>query len=226
AGFSRICLVISPGDVAIRARYSTQLRLERLEIAFAQQATARGTADALLAARDFAGDDEFLVLNADNYYPVAGLEWLRDSGEPATLAFARGGLLRSGQIEADRLARYALLDVGADGYLRDVVEKPDAELVRAPARCAFARCRSMQRCSICRTARTSRPSTPRFARSRCVSDAHCRRASRRRPERARDCSQDGFVRARVGRAGGPRRRPVGLFSRLGPRPYRVSRKAH
>src|SRR6185437_2719499 len=131
AGFSRICLVISPGDVSIRARYSTQLRLERLEIAFAQQATARGTADALLAARDFAGDDEFLVLTADNYYPVAGLERLRASGEPATLAFTREGLLRSGQIEPDRLSRYALLDVGADGYLRDIVEKPDAELARA-----------------------------------------------------------------------------------------------
>ncbi|HXD48625.1 MAG TPA: nucleotidyltransferase family protein [Gemmatimonadaceae bacterium] len=130
-GFVRVCLVVAPGDAAIRDRYSSELRLERLEIAFAEQAAARGTADALLAARDFAGDDEFLVLNADNYYPVAGLEWLRDSGEPATLAFARDGLLRSGQIEADRLARYALLDVGADGYLRDVVEKPDAELARA-----------------------------------------------------------------------------------------------
>jgi dTDP-glucose pyrophosphorylase len=131
AGFSRICLIISPGDAAIRARYSTELRLERLEIAFAEQATARGTADALLVARDFVDQDEFLVLNADNYYPAAGLELLRASGEPATLAFARDGLLRSGQIEADRLSRYALLEVGADGYLRDIVEKPDLDLSRA-----------------------------------------------------------------------------------------------
>jgi dTDP-glucose pyrophosphorylase len=47
------------------------------------------------------------------------------------LAFARDGLLRSGQIEADRLSRYALLDVGADGYLRDIIEKPDLDLSRA-----------------------------------------------------------------------------------------------
>ena len=131
AGFARVCLVISPDDRAIRARYSEELRLERLEIEFAEQTTPRGTADALLAARGFCGDDEFLVLNADNYYPVAGLELLRQGGEPATLAFARDGLLRSGQIEADRLARYALLDVGPEGYLRDVIEKPDAEQARA-----------------------------------------------------------------------------------------------
>lgn len=131
AGFWRVCLIISPGDAAIRHRYSTELRLERLQIAFAEQTIPRGTADALLAAREFVGDDEFLVLNADNYYPASGLELLRGAGEPATLAFAREGLLRSGQIEADRLSRYALLDVGADGYLRDVVEKPDVEVARA-----------------------------------------------------------------------------------------------
>src|SRR6185437_10854030 len=56
-GFVRVCLVVAPGDAAIRDRYSSELRLERLEIAFAEQAAARGTADALLAARDFAGDD-------------------------------------------------------------------------------------------------------------------------------------------------------------------------
>jgi glucose-1-phosphate thymidylyltransferase len=131
AGFGQICLVIAPSDTAIRDRYSRGLPLQRLRIAFAEQPGARGTADALLAARDFAGDDEFLVLNADNYYPIFGLDLLRNAGEPATLAFARDGLLRSGQIEADRLSRYALLDVGADGYLRDVVEKPDVELARA-----------------------------------------------------------------------------------------------
>lgn len=124
AGFSDVCLVVRPDDTVLRARYST-LTASRLRLRFAMQESPRGTADALLAAQPIVGDAPFVVLNADNYYPVSGLAQLREADEPATLAFSREGLLRDGQIEPARLARYAVLDVDSAGYLTDVIEKPD-----------------------------------------------------------------------------------------------------
>jgi glucose-1-phosphate thymidylyltransferase len=85
-----------------------------------------GTANAVLAAATFIGDDAFVVLNSDNYYPPDVLRELRRQREPALPAFDRATLLSDGNIPAERIARYALLDVGADGYLRRVAEKPDS----------------------------------------------------------------------------------------------------
>ena len=54
-----------------------------------------------------------------------------DVGVPAPVAKAWfAGLLRDGQIAPERIARYALLDVGGDGMLRRIVEKPDAAAER------------------------------------------------------------------------------------------------
>ena len=124
AGFSEVCLVVRPDDTVLPSRYST-LAPSRFRLRFAVQEHPRGTADALLAAESIVGEAPFVVLNADNYYPVSGLSRLREANEPATLAFSRRGLLRDGQIEAERLARYAVLEIDPDGYLTDVIEKPD-----------------------------------------------------------------------------------------------------
>jgi glucose-1-phosphate thymidylyltransferase len=56
---------------------------------------------------------------------------LRRQRSPALPAFSRDGLLRDGNIPAERIARYALLDIGDDGVLRRIVEKPDAATVAA-----------------------------------------------------------------------------------------------
>ena len=124
AGFSDACLVVRPDDAVLRERYST-IRPTRLQLRFAVQLHPRGTADALLAAEPIVGNAPFVVMNADNYYPVFGLTRLREAGEPATLAFSRAGLLANGQIEPERLARYAILERDASGFLTDVIEKPD-----------------------------------------------------------------------------------------------------
>ena len=39
--------------------------------------------------------------------------------------------MQDGNIPPERIARYALLDVDAEGYLRRIVEKPDAATARA-----------------------------------------------------------------------------------------------
>src|SRR5512147_2227689 len=70
AGFRRACLVVGPEHGIVEARYGGDHRPSRLDVTFAIQQEAIGTANALLAAEDFAGGDEFVSINGDNYYPV------------------------------------------------------------------------------------------------------------------------------------------------------------
>jgi glucose-1-phosphate thymidylyltransferase len=126
AGVTDVCLVIGPEHVAIRHYYG-RLTLSRLRIAFAEQALPRGTADAVLTAEAFAGHDPFLVLNSDNYYPIATYQTLCAYDGAALPGFDRDALVARSNIDADRIRSFALLSVSGDGLLLDIVEKPDAE---------------------------------------------------------------------------------------------------
>jgi dTDP-glucose pyrophosphorylase len=137
AGCSDVCLVIGPEHGAVREYYERPGMLHRVCVSFAIQERPLGTADAVLAAEGFAGADRFLVLNADNYYPVAAYAALRELGEPGLVAFAREALLADGRIPAERIMRFALLDIGADGHLRRIVEKPDDAAARALGDAAY-----------------------------------------------------------------------------------------
>jgi dTDP-glucose pyrophosphorylase len=126
AGITDTCLVIGPEHGAIRAYFTSEAPPERMRVHFAEQATPRGTADAVLAAEAFVAGEVFLVLNADNHYPAEVLRALRKIGGAGTVGFDRETLVREGNIEAERVASYALMDVRADGTLARIVEKPDA----------------------------------------------------------------------------------------------------
>jgi dTDP-glucose pyrophosphorylase len=127
AGLTEVCLVIGPEHRAIRDYYGVLARPTRLRVDFATQAQPLGTADAVAAAEAFAGGEPFLVMNSDNYYPVSALEALRRLDGAGLAGFEREALVREGNISDDRVSRYAILGVGADGYLEDIVEKPTAE---------------------------------------------------------------------------------------------------
>ena len=124
AGLNNVCVVIGPEHGVVRDYYA-RLELSRLRLVFAEQASPRGTADAVYAARRFAGDDGFVVVNGDNLYPVAACQALRMTDGPALVGFTRSGLLRDGLIAPDRLASFAVIDA-PDGWLRRIVEKPEA----------------------------------------------------------------------------------------------------
>jgi dTDP-glucose pyrophosphorylase len=130
AGFRDVCLVVGPEHDVISDYYTHTSPPRRLRIHFAIQAEPLGTADALLSAESFIGSDEFLVLNSDNYYPVGALKTLCEMGEPGTVLFEREGLLR-GNVPAERIRDYAVAVVGEDGYLADIIEKPDETTLRA-----------------------------------------------------------------------------------------------
>ena len=132
-----VCLVIGPEHTAVREYYERPGLLHRVHVSFAIQERPLGTADAILAAERFAGEDRFLVMNADNYYPVAAYSALREMNEPGLIAFGRDALLADGLISPERIMRFALLDIGDDGYLQRIVEKPDDATARAMSQTAF-----------------------------------------------------------------------------------------
>jgi glucose-1-phosphate thymidylyltransferase len=126
AGVRDVCLVVGPEHTPVRVHYE-RVRPERLRIHFAVQPEARGTADALLAAETFIGAEPFLALNADNYYPAEVLAALSRQPAPALPAFAPAALREQGNIPVERIASFALLELAADGRVRRIHEKPDAE---------------------------------------------------------------------------------------------------
>ena len=132
AGYRRVCLVIGPAHDELRTYYG-RLASRRLSITFAVQEEPLGTAHAVAAAAAFIGDDYFLVINSDNCYPVPVLRELRGAEGSAVAGFERRGLVSGGNIPDERVARFAVLEVGDDGYLRGVLEKPEpAVLDRLP----------------------------------------------------------------------------------------------
>jgi glucose-1-phosphate thymidylyltransferase len=123
-GIRQVCLVIGPDHTDVQEYYAVRVRPTRLSVAFAIQSEARGTADAVLAARMFTANENFLVLNADNYYPLAAYRALIEYAGEGLPGFDRSALVQQGNIDVARIRRYALLRV-RDGWLEDIVEKPD-----------------------------------------------------------------------------------------------------
>jgi len=121
-----VCLVVAPAHDAIREYFTGRGRPARVQVSYAVQAEANGTARAVLAAKTFTGDAPFLVLNADNLYPVEVLRSLVAADGPAVPAFDSAALVRESGFPADRVAGFALLKVDAAGQLLGIVEKPSA----------------------------------------------------------------------------------------------------
>lgn len=125
AGITDVCLVIGPEHQAVHDYYGS-LSLERVRVHFAVQAHPRGTADAVAASREFAGDQTVLVLNSDNYYPVEAYRALAAEDASGLVGFEREALVAQSNIAEERILKYALVVRGADGFLDEIVEKPDA----------------------------------------------------------------------------------------------------
>lgn len=124
AGYRDVCLVIGPEHDAIRRYYTETVTPVRLRVSFAVQDRPLGTAHAVAAAETFAGGDEFLALNSDNYYPEEALRALRTLGQPGLAGFDRQALVADGNVDAERVRTFAVVSVGPDGCLTGIVEKP------------------------------------------------------------------------------------------------------
>jgi len=133
AGYTRVCLIVGPEHDALRDYYGRQVRPTRFRLEFAVQQEPKGTADAVAAAEAFAGDDDFLVINSDNYYPVEALRGLREQHGPAVALFEQEAMLSGSNVGPDRVRAFAVGQIDGDGFLQTVLEKPDeAMLARLP----------------------------------------------------------------------------------------------
>ena len=132
AGCREACLVIGPGHQELRAYYG-QVERDRITVDFAVQPEPLGTADALLAAAPFVGDDPFLVLNSDNCYPASALRALCECDTPAIIGYDRDALVADNNIAAERIARFAIVEADEDGFLRRILEKPEPSVIERMA---------------------------------------------------------------------------------------------
>lgn len=123
AGLQRVVLVIGPEHRIVR-EYFVQNPPARVKLEFAVQDEPLGTADAVLAAAGVIGDETFLVLNADNFYPAQALRALAAQNAAGVVAFDRDGLIAGGGIEVERIRQFAVLDISEDNRLLGIVEKP------------------------------------------------------------------------------------------------------
>lgn len=129
-GITDVCFVVAPNHEALLAHYTAHPP-QRVRLAWAVQQEPKGTADAVLAAERWAAGRQVLVLNADNLYPVAAIRALVTLGGPGLVAFDPVALVRDGNIEAARIAAFAILTLRPDGTLAAIIEKPDAATLAA-----------------------------------------------------------------------------------------------
>ena len=127
AGIRDVTLVVAPEHESIREHFERTHVPARVRLRYAVQAEPRGTADAVLSVRGVVDDAPFLVLNSDNYYPVAAFRDLAALGGAGLVAFEAETLVREGGLEPERVFKYALLDIDDAGLLRAVREKPSAD---------------------------------------------------------------------------------------------------
>ena len=129
AGIADVCLVIGPEHQRIQDYYTREMRPERVAIHFAVQDRPLGTADAVLAAEQFAAGGHVLMINSDNYYPVHTLAALAELGTAGVAAFERDALVRLGNIDADRVAKFSVVRINAAGQLIEIIEKPEPDVI-------------------------------------------------------------------------------------------------
>jgi dTDP-glucose pyrophosphorylase len=130
AGIEHACIVTPPGGGPLRAHYE-RAGDGRVSVAFAEQASPRGSGDALLAAEEFTRGEDFLALNSDNLYPVSAIRALRALEGPGLAIFERERLLATSNFTRARVSAFAVLRMSGDGWLQAIVEKP-ALVEKAP----------------------------------------------------------------------------------------------
>ncbi|RRD46956.1 nucleotidyltransferase family protein [Tessaracoccus sp. OH4464_COT-324] len=128
AGFTDVCLVIGPEHNVFKEYYD-ELKPKRVRLHYAIQEEPLGTANAVLAAEEFAAGDHVAVLNSDNYYPSSALKALSELPGSGLAGFTKRAMVNESNIAEERIAAFALATVNADGNMAELVEKPDAETV-------------------------------------------------------------------------------------------------
>jgi dTDP-glucose pyrophosphorylase len=130
AGYRRVCLIVAPDHGVLRDYYGKPGMCNRVSVEFAVQAEPRGTGDAVLAAEEFSAGDPFLVINSDNYYPAEAMRGLREIDSSGLALFERQAMIQLGNIQPERVSKFAVGLCDENGCLVRIIEKPDEETLR------------------------------------------------------------------------------------------------
>lgn len=129
-GYEKICLVIGPDHRQIRDYYTIEAPAKRIEIEFAIQTKPLGTANAAASAESFSSGDDFLVINSDNFYPPQALSALRKLDGAGLAVFERDAMIASSNIPADRISKFAAVEINTRGCMTRIHEKPSDEVLK------------------------------------------------------------------------------------------------
>ena len=135
AGYKNIYLITSPENSAFQNqidKWGANKIFTSITIRFALQYIPHsrekplGTADAVLQALEQypkLANTTFTVCNGDNLYSTSVFKMLRASrDEPhALISYARSGM----NFSDERLTKFAVMDIDPNGYLKNIIEKPD-----------------------------------------------------------------------------------------------------
>ena len=128
SGLKKVNIVLKPEDDFFRKHYDMKGRVlfPEVEISYSFQEVADGTAHALYAAREFVGNERFLLLNGDNNYSANAIKMLMESpdGVSALVAYDIDGFNRWTK---ERLGTFAVIRVSG-GRLIEIIEKPENPL--------------------------------------------------------------------------------------------------
>jgi glucose-1-phosphate thymidylyltransferase len=118
AGIREVLVITTSKDAHLFAALLGDGSELGMRLSYAEQAEPRGIAEALLIGRDFIGEEPVALILGDNLFFGAGLS--------STLRAARdalGGAALFGYAVADP-GRYGVAELGADGRLLRIEEKP------------------------------------------------------------------------------------------------------
>jgi len=138
AGFGEVLLLLHPDDHFSQEYYECKMQEDDMggvTICFSRQiihegrVKPAGTADAVLQAFEQQPDWQtgpVLIVNSDNLYSENAMRVLWDSSAAnALISYDRDAL----EFPIGRITGFAVIRSDKDGYLQDIVEKPDTSLV-------------------------------------------------------------------------------------------------
>lgn len=134
AGYSKLYLITSPENKAFQNLKDDGGLPTGLEVHLAVQNVPEGrtkplgTADALQQCLDQYPElkqTTFTVCNGDNLYSVGALQDLRAerTAPHALISYGSSGF----DYTEERIAKFAVMDISSDGFLQEIIEKPNVE---------------------------------------------------------------------------------------------------
>ncbi len=134
AGYTKLYLITSPENQAFQSLIDNKDLPAGLEVFLAVQNVPEGrtkplgTADALQQCLDQYPElkqTTFTVCNGDNLYSVGALKDLKqDRTAPhALISYGSSGF----DYTEERIAKFAVMNISSDGFLKEIIEKPNME---------------------------------------------------------------------------------------------------